>query len=378
MSDVLKHTVLYDWHRINGAKLVPFAGWEMPLQYRRGPIEEHHLVRRSAGLFDIGHMGRFEVRGAEAGPYLDMLLTNPPSLLGEGRARYALLCREDGGILDDVYVYRLPGRYLVVVNAANREKDFGWFSARTAGAEVQVEDVSDSLTMFALQGPKALDLLAAAVSASPESSGAGGKEFPERFTAFSLSVAGVECTAGRTGYTGEDGVELFTARDDALRVWESLLLTGAERGIEAGPVGLAARDSLRFEPGFSLYGHEISDKVTPVEAGLLWACDLSRPFIGRDAILRREKEGPSEKLAVFEMIDRSVPREGYGITDENGRDAGRVVSGMFSPTTGKFAGNAYLRTDLAKPGNTFYISIRGENKKAAAVKRPLYVPPYRK
>jgi glycine cleavage system T protein len=376
MNEVLKHTVLYDWHRINGAKLVPFAGWEMSLQYGRGPIEEHHLVRRSAGLFDIGHMGRFEVRGKDAGAFLENLLSNSPADLGEGRSRYALLCREDGGIIDDLYVYRLPGRYLVVVNAANREKDLAWFLAHTGVRDVGIEDVSERLTMFALQGPKALDILAAA--AAVKGSNAGGAGFPERFSAFTLSVSGTECLAGRTGYTGEDGVELFISREDALGVWEKLLLTGAEQGIEAGPVGLAARDSLRFEPGFSLYGHEISESVTPVEAVLLWACDLSRPFIGRDAILRRESEGPAEKLVTFEMIDRSVPRQGYPITDEAGRDAGRVVSGMFAPTTGKFAGNAYVRTDLAKPGNTFYISIRGEKKKAAAVKRPLYVPAYRK
>ena len=372
--DDLKRTVLFTWHKNNGARLVPFAGWEMPLQYPRGPIEEHHLVRRSAGLFDISHMGRFEVSGAGAAAFLEEIVTSRIGDLAEYGSRYGLLCREDGGVLDDVFVYRLPeGRFLVVVNASNREKDLAWIRRHIhaeAGA-AEIRDISDETAMIALQGPRALELLASAA-------GGAASDPPERFFAASISLAGADCLVGRTGYTGEDGVEIFVPRDGAVTVWETLLGAGRAAGIEAGPVGLAARDSLRFEPGFALYGHELSEDVTPVEAGLMWACDLSKRFTGRDAVAARKAEGAERRLVTFVMEDRGVPREGYAVIDEEGAPAGRVVSGMFAPTLEVFAGNAYLRPDLAQAGKTFYIVIRDAKKKAVSRKRPLYVPVYRK
>jgi glycine cleavage system T protein len=226
--------------------------------------------------------------------------------------------------------------------------------------------------MFALQGPRALDLLRAAGTV---------ENMPARFHSARCVISGRDCLAGRTGYTGEDGVEIFVPRDAAPGVWEKILSAGSGSGggpgIEVGPVGLAARDSLRFEPAFALYGHELSENVTPVEAGLMWACDMTKSFTGRDAIAARKAEGPREKLVTFEMLEKSVPREGFAVVDESGTEAGRVVSGMFAPTVGKFAGNAYVRPDLAPVGKTFYIVIRDARKKAGVVKRPLYVPAYR-
>jgi len=366
----LKRTALYDWHREAGARMAPFAGWEMPIQYPTGAIEEHHLVRRSAGIFDIGHMGCFEVAGGEAEAFLDRIVSSRMSGLADGESRYGLLCREDGGILDDLFVYRLsPARFLVVVNASNTGKDFAWFRKQGEGKDLSLRDASGETAILALQGPRALEILRRAGDLDA---------LPERFFSARGRVAGRGCLVGRTGYTGEDGVEIYLPREDSLSVWEALLRAGAEAGIDVGPAGLAARDSLRFEPGFALYGHELSEDITPVEAGLLWACDLGKPFVGREAVAARKAEGAREKLATFEMVEKSVPREGFPVEDEEGKAAGRVVSGMLAPTLGKFAGNAYLRPDLASPGKTFYIVVRGARKKAVAVRRPLYTPAYRK
>ncbi len=370
MAEVLNTTVLNGWHKRKGAKMVPFAGWEMPLQYDKGPIEEHHLVRRSAGLFDISHMGRFEVTGPGALPFLEGLVSSRMGDLATNQSRYGLLLREDGGILDDLFVYRLPEKWLVVVNASNREKDFAWMASR-AGKDARIVDVSREVAMIALQGPRALDVFSAATGTE-----AGG--LPERFSSVRARAAGSEFLAGRTGYTGEDGFELFPPADRAERLWEELLKAGTSAGIEIAPIGLAARDSLRFEPGFSLYGHELNESITPVEAALLWACDLSKEFTGARAVRERKASGPRERLATFEMVERGVAREGYPVVDEAGAEVGRVASGMFAPTVNKFAGNAFLRTDLAVPGKIIYIRIRETNKRAVVVKRPLYVPAYRK
>ncbi|MDR3200746.1 MAG: glycine cleavage system aminomethyltransferase GcvT [Spirochaetales bacterium] len=370
---MMKRTPLYDWHKAHGARLVPFAGWEMPLQYEgAGPITEHQLVRRSAGLFDVSHMGRFDVQGAKAAEFLDSLLSSGIAGIEDFQSKYALLCREDGGILDDVFVYRRAADwYLVVVNASNLDKDFSWFT-RHAGAfqaDAEVRDVSAENAMIAFQGPLALDVLGKCV-----------QDFtpPRRFFFTPYTLADADCLVARTGYTGEDGVEIFAPADKAAAVCDTLLKAGAAWDIEAGPAGLAARDSLRFEAGFPLYGHELSEDVTPIEAGVLWACDLAKPFIGRDAILARKSEGPKKKLVTFVMVEKSVAREGYAVTDEAGEAIGEVASGMLAPTLTAFAGNAFVRSDYAKPGRTFYISIRGAGKKAQVVKRPLYVPAYRK
>ena len=420
--------------------MVPFAGWEMPIQYPTGPIEEHRLVRRSAGLFDTCHMGRIRIYGPGATQLLDTLLTARLSDLKVGYSRYSLLLREDGGVLDDLFAYRLgEEEWFIVVNASNMEKDLAWFQqwarrgsaipakegsampAAAGGGEpvnewntlltsqggatpVKVEDLSSRFGMIAFQGPRALEILTRITLDE------GGKRWtpPERFgwswvwmgkellsepphvtdqrgasvpRANHLTHAdpypGVRCLVGRTGYTGEDGVEIFPPWDRTPFVWEAILSAAQNLGIEAGPAGLAARDSLRFEPGFALYGHELSEEITPVEASLLWACDLEKPFVGRDAVIKRKEEGPKEKLATFVMEDRSVPRAGYPVADETGKTVGRVVTGLYAPSLDAFAGNAFVVPDLAGSGKTIYIVIRGALKRARVVKRPLYKPAYR-
>ncbi len=274
MSDELKRTKLYHWHVEHGARMVPFAGWEMPVQYPTGPIEEHHTTRRSAGLFDIDHMGQIAVTGPDAEAYLNYLVTWDVGLLAENQAHYALMCYGNGGIVDDVFVYRLAGRWFVVVNASNLDKDYQWIQQHSQGYDVTITNVSVHTYMLALQGPRAIELLQKLITADMSTIA--------RFNAVETDLAGVSAIIGRTGYTGEDGVELFFPAEAALNVWETILNTGTTAGIEVKPIGLAARDSLRFEPGFALYGHEITADITPIEAGLGWACKLDSNCIGRE------------------------------------------------------------------------------------------------
>jgi aminomethyltransferase len=384
MADEPKKTPLWTRHTGEDARMVNFAGWEMPVQYPAGAIREHKAVRGGAGVFDICHMGRFEITGAGAVAALDRVVSGDVAGLSPGSSVYGLLCREDGGILDDVFVYRLEkDRFLMVVNAINREKDRVWLGSRlgedwgvsvtngSSNAAVMFRDVSEDWGMLAVQGPRAVPILQA-ISADPLG------EIP-RFGIVRTHVAGVECLAGRTGYTGEDGVELYPASRDTGALWDAVRKAGIP------PVGLAARDSLRFEPGFSLYGHEICEDVTPVEARLTWACCFERPFTGRDAVLERKKTGPAKRLVTFVMKEKGVPREGFeilgtGSAEENkiGPDTqiGRVVTGMYAPTVNLYAGNAYVDTAYSAPGTRFRVRIRDRSRMAAVVKRPLYTPRY--
>jgi aminomethyltransferase len=365
MTAELRRTPLWSRHQAEGARTAPFAGWEMPIQYPDGPLSEHRTVRSAAGVFDICHMGRFEISGTPgSGPAeaLDRLVSSDVLSLTPGGSTYGLLCREDGGILDDLFVYRLDeARYLVVVNAANREKDYAWILSRIGG--VTVEDVSEKTGMLAVQGPEAIPVLERL--ADPPLA-----QIP-RFASAEREIAGVRCLVGRTGYTGEDGVELFCPAGDTGRVWDAV------RGAGITPIGLAARDSLRFEPGFSLYGHELSEDITPVEARLTWACCFDRPFIGSEAIQQRKLDGPERKLVTFRLTGKGVPREGCEIFDR-GRDRkiGQVVSGMFAPTVELYAGNAYVETGYTSVGTEFEVRIRDKDRSAVVVKRPLYPPRY--
>lgn len=370
-SSALRRTPLYDWHTKRGARLVPFAGWQMPLQYEGlGPIEEHHLVRSGAGLFDVSHMGRFEVTGEDAAGFLDSALTANMGGMEESQSRYSLLCGEDGGILDDVFVYRLSrDKFLVVVNASNRDRDFDVLSRRRESFNAKLSDVSSQSAMIALQGPLALEIL--------RSASGGSFVPPERFFFTSCTLEKTECLIARTGYTGEDGVEIFLPAERAALVCDRLLSCEGPGG-KAGPAGLAARDSLRFEAGFPLYGHELTSEVTPVEASLLWACDLSKPFTGKVSIAARKAAGPQKKLVTFVMREKAVAREGYSVLDEGGSPVGVVASGMFAPTAGVFAGNAFVPVSCASLGKALYVEVRGEAKLAEVVKRPLYMPVYRR
>jgi aminomethyltransferase len=370
MDQVLKRTQLYQWHVDHGARMVPFAGWEMPVQYPTGPIEEHHLTRRSAGLFDIDHMGQVEVTGHEAEAYLNHLVTWDVSGMAGNEAHYALMCYDNGGIVDDVFVYRLPERWLVVINADNRAKDYEWMVEHAQGYEVQLKDISDETYMVALQGPNAIALLQHLV---PDEL----SQVP-RFSGIETLLDGVPALIGRTGYTGEDGVELFFSAKQARHVWERILEMGLQVGLEVGPIGLAARDSLRFEPAFPLYGHEISAEVTPLEANLGWACRFETDFIGKEALLKQKEQGLSKKLVGFQMTEKAVPRQGYPVANSEGEIIGSVVTGLYAPTVDKYCGHAFVSPEYAKVGTPLQIIIRDKAKAASVVKRPFYTPAYRK
>jgi glycine cleavage system T protein len=366
----LKRTQLYQWHVDHGGRMVPFAGWEMPVQYPTGPIEEHHITRRSAGLFDIDHMGQVAVTGPEAWQYLDHLLTNDMGALVENQAAYALMCREDGGIVDDVFVYKLPEQWLVVINADNREKDVEWMAQHMTNYDVSLQDVSDETYMIALQGPKAIDIIQRLATIDL-------LEF-RRFTAVETELNGLMTIIGRTGYTGEDGVELFFPAQYALETWEAILHTAETAGIEIAPIGLAARDSLRFEPSFSLYGHEINDETTPLESDLEWACKFDTEFIGKAALLKQKEQGLTKNLIAFELTQKGVPRQGYPVASADGQVIGKVVTGLYAPTVEKYCGHAFVPLAYAEIGTEINIVIRDKPKSAVVIKRPLYTPAYKK
>jgi glycine cleavage system T protein len=366
---MLKHTALYEWHKNNGARLAEFAGWEMPIQYADGAIAEHHLVRQSLGIFDVSHMAQISVTGDAATEWLERMVSAHVAAIPAGGSSYALLCREGGGVLDDLFIYRLADEWLVVANAANEEKDLRWLRHHLPGDEsVTITNKSPDLAMFAVQGPNAIAVMDALTN------GAAGAT--ERFYSNRVQIKDVEVVLGRTGYTGEDGVELFVPNESADKVWTAVLAAADEQKVSAGPIGLAARDSLRFEPGFALYGHELSEDITPVEARLTWACAFATPFIGRDAIRAKKDAGPDRKLATIRLLEKGVPRQGCEVLAD-GEKVGEVVSGMYAPTVDAYCANAFLLPERAKSGTVVEVDIRGRLKRAEVVKRPLYTPAYR-
>jgi glycine cleavage system T protein len=315
-------------------------------------------------------MGQITIAGPEAETYLNRLVTWDIRLMAEFDAHYALMCYEHGGIVDDVFIYRLPGRWLVVVNADNRAKDFDWMQTHATGYNVTISDISAETYMLALQGPKAIELLQQLTPAEMDR--------VARFTAVETAIDGVPALIGRTGYTGEDGVEIFFAAEQARQIWEVILQTGSQLGIEVKPIGLAARDSLRFEPSFPLYGHEISAEITPLEANLAWACKFEADFIGRAALLKQKESGLVKKLIGFEMAEKSVPRQGYAVLNSTGAEIGTVVTGLYAPTVDKYCGHAFVPPEYAGVGTSIQIQIRNKPKTAVVVKRPFYKPVYRK
>jgi glycine cleavage system T protein len=349
--------------------MAPFAGYEMPISYPTGAVEEHHICRRSVGLFDIDHMGQVEVSGPGADDYLSDLVSSRILDMPAGEARYALLLDEKGFVLDDLFIYRLRDSWWVVVNASNRETDLAWMRGR-APKGVSIVDRSDDTYMIAVQGPRAIELMDAVA-------GEGAVSALQRFTAGDIVVGGTKVLFGRTGYTGEDGGELFFPEGKALEIWELLLAEGVRLGIETAPIGLAARDSLRFEAGMPLHGHEISPTINPIEAGFKWACDFSKDFVGRSAVEAVVASGPSRRLACLD-VSGGVPREGFEVLTTAGAHAGTCVAGMFCPTVKKYAANAFVSPELAKTGTALAVSIRDKPRAAVVVKRPLYVPAYRR
>jgi aminomethyltransferase len=350
----LRRTPLYGRHAAAGARLVPFAGWEMPVSYR-GIREEHEAVRERAGVFDVSHMGEIETCGPQAVEFLQHLLTNDVRRIPEGGAQYALICREDGGIIDDLFTYRLAERrFLTVTNASNHAKDLAWFGRQADDFDVDVIDRADDFAMLAVQGPKARPIVGKLADG----------QLPSRFHCCSRVVAGVALLVAGTGYTGEDGVELLVAPDRAGEVWDALVEAGVE------PVGLGARDTLRLEVNFHLYGNDMDETRNPIEAGLGWACKEDTGFVGADAVRAArvpDPTHPAEKLVAFVMTDPGIARQGNAVVD-----GGVVTSGTMSPSLGVGIGMAYLPADRAQPGTAFEIDVRGKTRRAEVRSKPLY------
>lgn len=359
-------TPLHACHVAAGARLVDFAGWEMPVQYS-GLMEEHRAVRRSAGLFDVSHMGEVSVRGPGAEAFLNRLTPNDVAKLAPGRAHYSGLLNDDGGYLDDLLIYRLAADdFFVVVNAANSANDFDWMSRHAETADgVEVEDASRQWALLALQGPKAVEILTPLTPADLSA---------VRYYGFVQGeVDGVPGILSRTGYTGEDGFELYLPPAEAPRIWNLLLDAGREHGLL--PAGLGARDTLRLEAGMALYGHELDETTTPWEAGLGWVVKLDKgDFLGRDALVRQKERGPERELAGFEVTGKGIARQDHVVLID-GEPAGKVTSGTFSPTFEKALGMAYLPAGAAEPGTEITIDVRGRQVPARVVELPFYRRP---
>ncbi|MBI4672955.1 MAG: glycine cleavage system aminomethyltransferase GcvT [Chloroflexi bacterium] len=364
----LKRTPLYDTHRALGAKMVEFSGWEMPVQYK-GILDEHRAVRNAAGLFDIDHMGQVRVTGRDARAYLQNLLTANFADMEINTAKYAVMCYADGTCVDDTFVYRFADEWMVVVNAGNGAKDNAWMlaqaHAQTSRFDVSLQDVSAEFYMLAFQGPLAEQVLQQTKGLQESFDLADLKYHHAR----EFHIHDERGIIARTGYTGEDGFELFIPFSHGKHVWDAILDAGKDVGVQ--PIGLGARDSLRFEAKFALYGHEIDANTTPMEAALGWACDLDKNFIGRDVLLKQKLEGVKKKLVGFEMLERGIARNGYEIAS-NGKTVGYVTSGMPAPTLEKNIGLGYVPPELAKIGTGFDILIRGKATKARVVKTPFY------
>jgi aminomethyltransferase len=346
VQETLRRTPLHDRHVALRARMVPFAGWEMPVQYE-GVMQEHRAVRDDAGAFDVSHMGEIEVEGPRARDLLQSLLSNDLERVAPGGAQYTLLTNDHGGIVDDLIVYELdPFRYLLIVNASNREEDFSWLKEREVPGS-DVRDVSDEYGLIAVQGPRALERL----------------ELPpaSAFTFAEGEVLGVTCMINRTGYTGEEGVELMVMAEDAGELWDAVL----DRGVT--PCGLGARDSLRLEVCFPLHGNDIGPDTDALSAGLAWVCALEKDFTGVEELRRIKEAGPERRLAAFVMEERAVPRQGMPILE-----GGEVTSGTHSPMLDLGIGMGYVPAALAQPGHELTIDVRGRHRRARTVEKPIY------
>lgn len=359
----LKHTALSQAHRQSGARLVDFAGWEMPIQYE-GILAEHRAVRADIGLFDVSHMGRFQIQGSDAVPFIDWLVTNDVQSIEIGQAQYNTMCYEDGGIIDDLLVYRLPDRILAVVNASNKDKDLKWMQEHTEGLDVQIDDLTEQTALLAVQGPKAQQLLSRLTSADLD-------QIPYyRFT--QAEVAKSWSFLSRTGYTGEDGFEIWLPADEANKVWQTLLAVGLDLGVK--PCGLGARDTLRLEMGYCLYSHEIDQTTNPLEAGLGWIVKLDKPdFIGKEALVSQKAKGLTRRLVGIKLEQKHtpVPRQNYPIF-QNGEQIGSLASGTISPLLGIGIATGYVPNEFAKPGTNLVIPMREKLYEAKVTRMPFY------
>lgn len=358
--EVVKKTPLYETHLKLGAKMTEFGGYSMPIQYTH-IVEEHLAVRNDAGLFDISHMGEFVITGKGAENFVSFLVTGDPTSLSDGGALYSFLCNQEGGIVDDVILYKMNReRFMLVVNAANIQKDEKWIRSHLREG-VAFQNQSDAIALLALQGPEA----AAILRKTPfhEGSDLG------RNTLITFEVRGEKVLISRTGYTGEDGFEIFVSPPFSLEVWETLMKAGKGFGLK--PVGLGARDTLRLEGRLPLYGHDIDEGTTPFEAGLGWTVALKKPdFIGKEALLRQKKEGITRKLVGFEMVEQGIPRPGCPLFKE--KPIGKVTSGSYSPSLKKNIGLGYVHVSFSDLGTEFFVEVRDRKLRAKVVATPFY------
>lgn len=356
--DALARTPLHDEHVALDGKMVPFAGFEMPVQYPTGITKEHRAVRTGAGLFDVSHMGEFEVRGPAALDLVQRVTVNDAGRIEVGQAQYSAMVNEDGGILDDLIVYRFEDRWMLVVNASNRAKDWQWIANHAAALDVDLTDRSDEIALLALQGPGARALLRGLTDTDLDA--IGYYRFAEG------AVAGVEGVVSATGYTGEDGFELYLPASGAVTVWRALVDAGSV------PAGLGARDSLRLEMGYALYGNDLDEDHTPLEAGLGWITKLDKgPFVGREALAAQKEAGVDRKLVGLRLEERGFPRPGYPILAD-GAPVGTVTSGTMSPSLGHGVAMGYVPADRAKSGTELAVEIRGRAVAATVQRPPFY------
>jgi aminomethyltransferase len=358
----MKNTALTDKHIALGAKMVPFAGYNMPVQYE-GINVEHATVRSAVGVFDVSHMGEFILKGENALDLIQRVTSNDAAKLYDGKVQYSCFPNENGGIVDDLLVYRMDEKsYMLVVNASNIEKDWNWIQKFNTDG-VEMHNISDQTSLLAIQGPKAADALQSLTDMDLASM--------EYYTFKKGVFAGVEnVLVSATGYTGAGGFEIYFENQYANQIWDAIFEAGAPYGIK--PIGLGARDTLRLEMGFCLYGNDIDDTTSPIEAGLGWITKFTKKFTNADALLAQKEAGVSKKLVGFEMIDRGIPRHDYPIVDAEGNVIGKVTSGTQSPSLQKAIGMGYVNKDLAKEGTEIFIDIRNNKIKAQVVKFPFY------
>ena len=361
MSDTLKKTPLLDEHARLGGKLVPFAGYEMPVQYPTGITAEHRQVRDHAGLFDVSHMGEVDVRGGQALDLIQRLTVNDASTLEVGQAQYSAFCRESGVVIDDLLVYRFPDRFMLVINASNRDKDVAWIEEYAPDFDVEVTDRSDELALLAVQGPEAARAVAPLTERPLDD--IGYYRFAEG------TVAGVPAVISRTGYTGEDGFELYVPGEEAAELWQALL---AQDQVDVRPAGLGARDSLRLEMGYALYGNDLDEDHTALESGLSWIVKLQKgEFLGREALTSQKAAGPEIRLVGFRLLERGIPRPGYEVTSGD-RVVGTVTSGVMSPSLGHGVGLAYVPAALSSRETELGVRVRNKVIPAVVQRPPFY------
>lgn len=358
----MKNTALTEKHIALGAKMVPFAGFNMPVQYE-GINLEHATVRNAVGVFDVSHMGEFILKGKDALDLIQRVTSNDASKLYDGKIQYSYLPNEDGGVIDDLLVYRLDEKtYMLVVNASNIDKDWNWIQQFNTN-KVEIHNISDQTSLLAVQGPKAADALQSLTEMDLASM--------EYYTFKKGKFAGVDnVLVSATGYTGAGGFEIYFENQYAAQIWDAIFAAGAEYGIK--PVGLGARDTLRLEMGFCLYGNDIDDTTSPLEAGLGWVTKFTKKFTNSEALLAQKEAGVAQKLVGFEMIERGIPRHGYAVVDADGNTIGRVTSGTQSPSLQKAIGIAYVNKAFAKEDSEIFIDIRNNKIKAKVVKFPFY------